>query len=75
MIGTMFFDALLDSAAMIPFLLVIYLAVEWFEHRFGETIETVSSGEQKRGQHSAQSSAAYHNVDSLLWQVRCIAAG
>lgn len=32
-------DALVDSAKMIPFLLVIYFLVEWFERKFGNTIE------------------------------------
>ncbi len=32
-------DALIDSAKMIPFLLVIYFLVEWFERKFGNTIE------------------------------------
>lgn len=35
----LFFDALLDSSAMIPFLLIIYFSVEWFERRFSGTIE------------------------------------
>jgi len=35
----LFLDALIDSAGMIPFLLVIYFVVEWFERKFGETIE------------------------------------
>ena len=35
----LFLDALVDSAGMIPFLLVIYFLVEWFERRFGGTIE------------------------------------
>ncbi len=35
----LFLDALIDSAGMIPFLLVIYFVVEWFERRFGGTIE------------------------------------
>ena len=34
-----FLTALIDSAGMIPFLLVIYFVVEWFERRFGGTIE------------------------------------
>ena len=34
-----FLNALVDSAGMIPFLLVIYFVVEWFERRFGGTIE------------------------------------
>ncbi|MEI7850622.1 MAG: putative manganese transporter [Kiritimatiellales bacterium] len=34
-----FLSALLDSAGMIPFLLVIYFLVEWFERKFGGTIE------------------------------------
>jgi hypothetical protein len=32
-------DALVDSAKMIPFLLVIYFVVEWFERKFENTIE------------------------------------
>lgn len=32
-------DALLDSATMIPFLLVIYLLVELFERKFGPAVE------------------------------------
>lgn len=32
-------DALVDSAKMIPFLLVIYFIIEWFERKFGGTIE------------------------------------
>lgn len=35
----LFLDALVDSASMIPFLLVIYFAVEWFERKFGNTLE------------------------------------
>jgi len=35
----LFMDALIDSAKMIPFLLVIYFVVEWFERKFGNTIE------------------------------------
>jgi len=35
----LFMDALVDSAKMIPFLLVIYFLVEWFERKFGNTIE------------------------------------
>jgi hypothetical protein len=35
----LFLDALIDSAGMLPFLLVIYFIVEWFERRFGGTIE------------------------------------
>ncbi len=35
----LFFDALVDSAGMIPFLLVVYFIVEWFERKFGGTIE------------------------------------
>jgi hypothetical protein len=35
----LFLDALFDSAGMIPFLLVIYFLVEWFERKFGGTIE------------------------------------
>lgn len=35
----LFSDALIDSAKMIPFLLVIYFLVEWFERKFGGTIE------------------------------------
>ena len=35
----LFLDALIDSAKMIPFLLVIYFLVEWFERKFGNTIE------------------------------------
>jgi len=35
----LFPDALIDSAKMIPFLLVIYFLVEWFERKFGGTIE------------------------------------
>jgi len=34
-----FLDALIDSAGMIPFLLVIYFLVEWFERKCGGTIE------------------------------------
>ena len=34
-----FLNALVDSAGMIPFLLVIYFVVEWFERKFGGTIE------------------------------------
>ena len=34
-----FLNSLVDSAGMIPFLLVIYFVVEWFERRFGGTIE------------------------------------
>jgi peptidoglycan biosynthesis protein MviN/MurJ (putative lipid II flippase) len=34
-----FLDALIDSAGMIPFLLVIYFLVEWFERKFGGNIE------------------------------------
>ena len=34
-----FTDALIDSAKMIPFLLVIYFVVEWFERKFGGTLE------------------------------------
>jgi peptidoglycan biosynthesis protein MviN/MurJ (putative lipid II flippase) len=34
-----FLDALADSGAMIPFLLVMYFAVEWFERKFGGSIE------------------------------------
>lgn len=36
---TLFIDALIDSAGMIPFLLVIYFVVEWFERRLGGNIE------------------------------------
>ncbi|MCL5105730.1 MAG: arsenic efflux protein [Armatimonadetes bacterium] len=32
-------DALVDSARMIPFLLVIYVLVEWIENRFGRSIQ------------------------------------
>jgi hypothetical protein len=32
-------DALFDSAGMIPFLLVVYFIVEWFERKFGGSIE------------------------------------
>jgi hypothetical protein len=35
----LFMDALVDSAKMIPFLLVIYFLVELFERKFGHTIE------------------------------------
>ncbi|MFA7368132.1 MAG: putative manganese transporter [Kiritimatiellales bacterium] len=35
----LFLDALTDSAKMIPFLLVIYFLVEWFERKFEGTIE------------------------------------
>ncbi|MFA7257339.1 MAG: putative manganese transporter [Kiritimatiellales bacterium] len=35
----LFLDALIDSAKMIPFLLVIYFVVEWFERKFGGTLE------------------------------------
>ncbi len=35
----LFLDAWIDSAKMIPFLLVIYFMVEWFERKFGNTIE------------------------------------
>lgn len=35
----LFSDALIDSAKMIPFLLVIYFLVEWFERKFGSGIE------------------------------------
>jgi hypothetical protein len=35
----LFLDALIDSAGMIPFLLFIYFIVEWFERKFGGTIE------------------------------------
>lgn len=35
----LFFDALADSAAMLPFLLVIYCLVEFFERRFGKLLE------------------------------------
>ena len=35
----LFFDALADSAAMIPFLLAIYCLVEFFERRFGKLLE------------------------------------
>jgi hypothetical protein len=35
----LFLDALIDSAKMIPFLLVIYFVVEWFERKFGNTLE------------------------------------
>ncbi len=35
----LFLEALIDSAKMIPFLLVIYFLVEWFERKFGNTIE------------------------------------
>ena len=34
----LFIDAVFDSAAMIPFLLLIYCLVEWFERRFGSDI-------------------------------------
>ena len=34
-----FLNALSDSAGMIPFLLVIYFVVEWFERKFGGNIE------------------------------------
>jgi hypothetical protein len=34
-----FTDALIDSAKMIPFLLFIYFIVEWFERKFGGTLE------------------------------------
>ena len=34
-----FLTALIDSAGMIPFLLVIYFVVEWFERKFGGSIE------------------------------------
>ncbi len=34
-----FLSALFDSAGMIPLLLVIYFLVEWFERKFGGTIE------------------------------------
>jgi len=33
-------DAFSDAAKMIPFLLVIYCVVEWFERRLGNTIES-----------------------------------
>lgn len=35
----LFLNALLESAGMIPFLLLIYFVVEWFERKFGRTIE------------------------------------
>lgn len=35
----LFLSALFDSAGMLPFLLVIYFLVEWFERKFGGTIE------------------------------------
>ena len=35
----LFLSALFDSAGMIPFLLVIYFLVEWFERKFGGTVE------------------------------------
>ena len=35
----LFLNALFDSVGMIPLLLVIYFIVEWFERRFGGTIE------------------------------------
>ncbi|MDD3275874.1 MAG: putative manganese transporter [Kiritimatiellales bacterium] len=35
----LFLDALIDSAKMIPFLLVIYFVVEWFERKFGDSLE------------------------------------
>lgn len=34
----LFMDALIDSGKMIPFLLVIYFTVEWFERKFGGVI-------------------------------------
>ncbi|NOU35842.1 MAG: arsenic efflux protein [Kiritimatiellaceae bacterium] len=34
-----FLTALIDSAGMIPFLLFIYFVVEWFERKFGGSIE------------------------------------
>lgn len=40
-------DALIDSAKMIPFLLAVYILVEWLEYRYGSTI-------RERIQHAAK---------------------
>jgi hypothetical protein len=45
----LFLNALVDSAEMIPFLLVIYLLVELFERRFGGTIERTLQRTAKAG--------------------------
>jgi hypothetical protein len=35
----LFLDALIDSSKMIPFLLLIYFVVEWFERKFGDSLK------------------------------------
>lgn len=44
-----FLDALVDSAKMIPFLLVIYFLVEWFERKFSGRIEHTLEKTAKAG--------------------------
>lgn len=45
----LFLDALFDSAGIIPFLLLIYFIVEWFERKFGGAIETQLKKSAKTG--------------------------
>jgi hypothetical protein len=45
----LFLDALIDSAKMIPFLLVIYFLVEWFERKFSGRIEHALEKTAKAG--------------------------
>lgn len=42
-------EALIDSAKMIPFLLVIYYLVEWIEDRFGHSIQESIQNSAKAG--------------------------
>jgi hypothetical protein len=43
------YEALIDSAKTVPFLLFIYFIVEWFERRFGHTIESRLQGKAAFG--------------------------
>lgn len=47
--GGLLREALVDSAAVVPFLLAIYLLVEWFERRFGAGIERSLGGRARYG--------------------------
>ena len=76
----LFLDALIDSAKMIPFLLVIYFMVEWFERKFGNTIEhrlekTVKTGPVLGALFGCVPQCGFSVVAASLYSRRMITAG
>ena len=55
-------DALIDSGKMLPFLLVIYFTVEWFERKFGAPFRPLASAAEMLGRYASKT----HSVGARL---------